>query len=41
MELELRCAIANMSHDLRIPLTSILGYMQLLEDENLALEKKK
>ncbi|MDQ7863010.1 histidine kinase dimerization/phospho-acceptor domain-containing protein [Peribacillus frigoritolerans] len=36
----LKQAIANMSHDLRTPLTSILGYIQLLEDENLTLEER-
>lgn len=32
---ELRKQIANISHDLRTPLTSILGYLQLLEDPRL------
>ncbi len=34
-EQELRRQIADVSHDLRTPLTSILGYLQLLEDEDL------
>lgn len=32
----LRQTIANMSHDLRTPLTSILGYIQLLKTGNLS-----
>ncbi len=39
-EQELRRQIANVSHDLRTPLTSILGYLQLLEGEGLSSEKK-
>ncbi|MDE6841827.1 MAG: HAMP domain-containing histidine kinase, partial [Oscillospiraceae bacterium] len=39
-EQELRQQIANVSHDLRTPLTSILGYLQLLEGEGLPPEKK-
>lgn len=39
-EQELRRQIANVSHDLRTPLTSILGYLQLLEEEGLPQEKK-
>ena len=35
-EQELRRQIANVSHDLRTPLTYILGYLQLLEDEGLS-----
>lgn len=34
-EQALRQQIANVSHDLRTPLTSILGYLQLLEGEEL------
>ena len=40
-EQELRRQIANVSHDLRTPLTSILGYLQLLEQEELSLEKRR
>ena len=39
-ELELRRQIANVSHDLRTPLTSILGYLQLLEQPDLPSEKR-
>jgi len=41
MDTELRQAIANMSHDLRTPLTSIMGYIQLIEDDNLSSEERK
>ena len=34
-EQDLRRQIADVSHDLRTPLTSILGYLQLLEDPGL------
>lgn len=34
-EKELRRQIANVSHDLRTPLTSILGYVELLKDDSL------
>lgn len=37
----LRQQIANVSHDLRTPLTSILGYLQLLEDESLSPEERR
>ena len=40
-EQELRRQIANVSHDLRTPLTSILGYLQLLEQEELSPEKRR
>ena len=39
-EQALRQQIANVSHDLRTPLTSILGYLQLLEGEGLSPGKK-
>lgn len=41
MDMELRQAIANMSHDLRTPLTSIMGYIQLMEDQNISNEERK
>ncbi len=37
----LRRQIANVSHDLRTPLTSILGYLQLLEQADLPEEKRQ
>ena len=40
-ERTLRRQIANVSNDLRTPLTSILGYIQLLEDENLGAEERR
>lgn len=40
-EQDLRRQIANVSHDLRTPLTSILGYLQLLEQEDLPQEKRR
>lgn len=41
MDRELRQAIANMSHDLRTPLTSIIGYLQLMDDPSLTKEEYK
>ncbi len=40
-EQSLRQQIANVSHDLRTPLTSILGYLQLLEQEDLPYERRQ
>ena len=40
-EMKLKRAIANMSHDLRTPLTSILGYIQLLREGEVTLEEKE
>jgi signal transduction histidine kinase len=39
-ERELRQAIANISHDLRTPLTSILGYIQLMEGDEVTEEER-
>ena len=40
-ENELRQAVANISHDIRTPLTSIFGYIQLLEVEPITPEEKR
>lgn len=40
-EQALRRQIANVSHDLRTPLTSILGYLQLLEIPELGEEQRR
>ncbi|MTK13279.1 MAG: HAMP domain-containing histidine kinase [Clostridiaceae bacterium] len=37
---ELKKAIANISHDLRTPLTSILGYIQMIKSKKLSQEKQ-
>lgn len=40
-EKAIRQQIANVSHDLRTPLTSILGYLQLLEGDTLTPEERR
>ena len=40
-ERAIRQQIANISHDLRTPLTSLLGYLQLLEGEGLTAEERR
>lgn len=40
-EQEMKQAVAGMSHDIRTPLTSIFGYIQLLESERLSEEEKQ
>lgn len=39
-EQALRCSIANMCHDLRTPLTSIMGYVQLIDEGTLTKEQR-
>jgi signal transduction histidine kinase len=39
-ENELKQAISNISHDIRTPMTTISGYIQLLESEDLPTEKR-
>ncbi|WP_245629142.1 sensor histidine kinase [Alicyclobacillus shizuokensis] len=39
-ENELRQAVANISHDLRTPLTSVFGYIQLLESDGLTPQEQ-
>lgn len=40
-EEELRASISNMSHDLRTPLTSIMGYLQMIRSNNTSDEEKE
>lgn len=40
-ENEQKQAIANMSHDLRTPLTSILGYIQMAEGDDVTADERK
>ncbi|MFJ7980901.1 sensor histidine kinase [Lysinibacillus xylanilyticus] len=39
-ENEMKQAIANISHDIRTPMTSILGYIQFLESDDINPEKR-
>lgn len=38
---EIRKEIENISHDLRTPLTSIIGYLELINDEDITEHEKK
>jgi len=40
-ENELKQAISHISHDIRTPMTSILGYIQFLESDEITLEMRK
>mgnify|MGYP000689932567 FL=1 len=40
-ENDLRQAISHISHDIRTPMTSILGYIQFLESDEMSHEEKK
>ncbi len=39
-EQQIRQEIENISHDLRTPLTSILGYLDLIEDEDTTMDER-
>lgn len=40
-ETEMKNAIMNLSHDLRTPVTSLVGYTQLLQKENLSTKQRE
>lgn len=40
IERELKAAIASMSHDLRTPLTAIIGYLELLEKHHVSTDEQ-
>ncbi len=40
-ENELKQAVSNISHDIRTPMTSILGYIQFLEDDALTHDQRQ
>ena len=41
MKRNLQARILNMSHDLRTPLTSIIGYLQMIKSEKASDTDKK
>lgn len=40
-ERELRAQIENISHDLRTPLTALIGYLELLDEDGLSAENRE